>query len=676
MKKWKFARITALLLALVLMLGSLSGCLTTGMLLGVAALEKVRDLQDETEEESAVEETRPANTESSEKETEPPETETPSSEEESSSEKETETKETEKASETKETKTEKTETETEETETEEPETKDQDKPDDVNQAFHEFTDRVHGELLAGSTLTAHYRLMHPENFGIDTSDLHWYSMDVSDEAFEEYRETLDGYREELESFDYDDLDWEAQLTYDAFKVYLDLEDEGFGLDLLYEPLGPNAGIQAMLPVDLEEYKFYTESDVKDYIELIRLVPDYYEDIMNFEKEKADAGLFMEDDILENTLEQIEDFLKTKDDSFLITTFRERLEVLDLSKKEMDEYCEENEDAVLNSFYPAYEYLLEELPKLKGKNQHEGGLCNYPDGEKYFEYLLKATVGTDKTPDEMIKMLDQAIDESMNTITMLLRESPSLYFIFDDVPYPTTDPNLCLRILQNKILEDYPEIDDVDYEVDYVDRSLRDYLSPACYMIPPMDGNIRNSILINCDRGAEDEDIFITLAHEGYPGHLYQINYFQQNATYLLRDGIGTNGFAEGYATYVEHNAYHYIDDLSDDGAEVLAANARISLEIYARVDLGIHWQGWDVDDVEDYISDYFDGAKDAAQWMYDYMRADPGTYELYAIGELEILDIENEARDADDFDLKEFHKELLDCAQAPFPVIRKYILGE
>ena len=100
MKKWKFARITALLLALVLMLGSLSGCLTTGMLLGVAALEKVRDLQDETEEESIVEETRPANTESSEKETEPPETETPSSEEESSSEKETETKETEKASET------------------------------------------------------------------------------------------------------------------------------------------------------------------------------------------------------------------------------------------------------------------------------------------------------------------------------------------------------------------------------------------------------------------------------------------------------------------------------------------------------------------------------------------------------------------------------------------------
>ncbi len=689
MKKWKLAKAAALLLALVLIAGSLSGCITAGMLIGVATLDKIRSDDSEPEESSSVSIVE----KSTETDTEAPETEptaAPSSEEPvKTSEEETEPPETEKTEteepETEEPETEESETEEPETEepsteeTDEPETKETDHPeptDEVNAAFHEFTDRVYTDLINGSTLNRHYSVMHPEDLGIDISEVFWPDMDVSDEAFAEYREQLDSYREELQSFDYDQLDWEGQLTYDAFMVYLDVEDEGFGLDLLYEPLGPNLGTQAMLPLELAEYNFYTEDDVTEYIELLKLVQGYYENIMAFEQKKAEAGLFMEDDILDNTLQQIEDYIGTRDDSFLITTFPARLSELGLSQTEIDSYCEANEDAVKNYFYPAYEYLLEELKKLRGSNKYEGGLCNYPDGKKYFEYLLKARVGTDKTPDEMIAMLDEAIDEGMNTIMMLLSEDYSLSFVFYSVPYPTTDPNLSLRMLQEKILEDFPAIDNVDYSVSYVDPALRESMSPACYMTPPVDGQVKNSILINCDRGDEPEDIFITLAHEGYPGHLYQINYFHQNATYFLRDALGTNGFCEGYASYVENNAYHYIDDLSEDGAEVLGINARISLDIYARVDLGIHWQGWGVDEIEEYISEYFDGAEDAAKWMYDYMRPEPGTYEMYAIGELEIIDIENEARDADDFDLKEFHKELLDCSYAPFSVIRKNILGE
>ena len=683
MKKKRFAKITALFLALTLALSSLSGCITAGMLLGVATLDKIQG-NDDSRKESRPETTLHTAEEESSEETKAPETkkaEAPTERTEAPETERTEAPETERAeasSAVEETKTEAPETE-EPTETEEPETKETDpRPaaDDVNAAFHEFTDRVYADLISGSTLNLHYSLVHPEDFGLDGTELFWPDMDVSDEAMEDYRAQLDGYREELESFDYDALDWEGKLTYDSLSVYLDVEDEGFGLDLLYEPLGPNLGTQAMLPLELAEYDFYSKDDVPAYIELIRLVPEYFENVMAFEQEKAEAGLFMEDDILDNTLKQIEDYIATKDDSFLITTFPKRLEDLGLSKTEIEQYTRDNEDAVKNYFYPAYEYLLEELEKLRGKNQHEGGLCNYPDGKKYYEYLLKSTVGTDKSPDELISMLDQAIDEGMNTISMLLSENYSLYYVFDSVPYPATDPNLCLRILQNKIYEDFPEIDDVDYAVNYVDPALRDSMSPAAYMTPPLDGNVLNSILINCDRGNEEEDIFITLAHEGYPGHLYQINYFRQNASYFLRDALATNGFVEGYAAYVENNAYKYIDGISEDAAELLAANARISLDIYARVDLGIHWQGWDVEDVEKYISDYFDGAADAAKWMYDYMRPEPCNYEMYAVGELEILDIENEARDQDDFDLKEFHKELLDCSYAPFSVIRKNVLGE
>lgn len=639
--KRNILRTAALLLVTALLLSSLSGCITTAILAGVAATNKVKEEFSSKETEAPEEETTAVAED-------PEETDPESGEEETEEPKETQSA-------------------AEETETAayDPE---------INENFLAFTERVFGELMSSDTLSTHYHVYDPEKYGIDTSEITFDELSASEEDLKEYEETILGYKKELEAFDYESLDWEGRLTYDAFMRYLEVEEEGFGLDLLYEPLGPNSGIQAMLPVELEQYVFYRESDIPVYIELLNQTPAYFESIMKFEQDKADAGLFMEDDILENTISQIEEFVNAKEDSFLITTFPERLEELSLSDSDREKYIEENEKAVLESVYPAYEYLLQELPKLKGRNEHQGGLCNYPGGEEFYAYLLKATVGSDKTPDEMIDMLDQAIDESMNTINYLLRNNPSLYSVFENSPYTTQDPNLCLRILQSKIEKDWPEIPEVDYAVKYVDASLREYLSPACYMVPPVDGDVRNSILINCDRGAEEEDIFITLAHEGYPGHLYQMNYFKDNATYMLRDAIGTGGFAEGYATYVENSAYDYVDGLSKDGAEILRANARISLYIYARVDLGIHWEGWDVDDVERYISDYFDGAEEAAQWMYDYMRADPGSYEMYAVGELEILDIENEARDADDFDLKEFHTKLLDCAEAPFEVIRQNIL--
>ena len=545
---------------------------------------------------------------------------------------------------------------------------------DAVSSFHEFTDRVFGEIMGSSTLNMHYYVSDPERFGIDTSEVCWWSMDVTDETVQEYKDRLEGWEKELKSFDRAALDKEGQLTYDAFSWYIEVEKKCLGLDLLYEPLGANSGLQAMLPLELAEYNFYSESDVEDYLALLELIPEFYKDIIEFEQQKADAGLFMEDDILENTISQVEDFLKGKEDSFLISTFEERLETLELGEAAKKEYAERNKKIVSESFYPAYEYLLEELPKFKGKNKYQGGLCNYPDGKEYYAYLLQAKTGSDMTPEEMIKALERAIDEGLNTLTMMLRQNRSLYNVFEQDVYPTRDPNLALRMLQEKILADFPEVPEVDYSVSYVDASLRDYLSPACYMIPPIDTEVKNSILINCDRGDEPEDIYITLAHEGYPGHLYQVNYFKNSATYLLRDAIGTNGFAEGYATYVENNAFHYIDELSDDAAEVLKANAQISLYIYARVDLGIHYEGWDVDDVADYIGDYFDGAEDAAKWMYDYMRPDPATYEQYAIGELEIISIENEARDADNFDIKAFHTALLDASEAPFEVIRKFVL--
>ena len=51
--------------------------------------------------------------------------------------------------------------------------------------------------------------------------------------------------------------------------------------------------------------------------------------------------------------------------------------------------------------------------------------------------------------------------------------------------------------------------------------MEEYLSPAFYMVPAIDSTKNNVIYINQGHMPDDISLFTTLAHEGYPGHLYQ-----------------------------------------------------------------------------------------------------------------------------------------------------------
>ncbi len=548
-------------------------------------------------------------------------------------------------------------------------------------AFREFTDEILEFLLVGSTLNLHTVFAEPEKAGITMTEVKLPSLDFENGATEEYNDFIRDCLAELADFDREKLDEEAQITYDSLKRYLELEKESAGLDLYYDPLTKDYGLPTNLPIEFEEYAFYRESDVQDYLELLGLVPDLFREILDFEEKRADAGLFMEDFLLEKAIDQCDTFLEGKEDSFLFSSFEARLEALDLSEEKKQAYVEENRKLVSETFYPAYEELKEGLVKFRGRNETEGGLCNFPDGERYYTYLLKSKTGSDMSPEEMIERLERALNEDMTRVVLVNIDDPNaVNIILREDYYPTTDLKECLEILKEKMKDDFPEIPDVSYKVRYLDESLREFMSPAFYMIPPIDRSVDNSIVVNCDPGDEPEDILITLAHEGYPGHLYQNNYFVSRCHFPLQRILETLGFAEGYAKYVEHLSYDYIDGISEAEAKILRLNARLVMYLYARVDLGIHYEGWTEDQIADYIEPYLESPEYVAEWMYEHMLGDPASYEPYVIGELEILDILDAAEDAADaageeFDLKAFHEKLLNVSYAPFGVIREYILG-
>lgn len=75
------------------------------------------------------------------------------------------------------------------------------------------------------------------------------------------------------------------------------------------------------------------------------------------------------------------------------------------------------------------------------------------------------------------------------------------------------------------------------------------------MVPAIDNTKENVIYINQGHIPDDLDFYTTLAHEGYPGHLYQTTYFASTNPAPLRSLLNFGGYTEGWATYSEMMSY-------------------------------------------------------------------------------------------------------------------------
>ena len=212
------------------------------------------------------------------------------------------------------------------------------------------------------------------------------------------------------------------------------------------------------------------------------------------------------------------------------------------------------------------------------------------------------------------------------------------------------------------------------QVKYVPKALEEYLSPAFYLIPSIDNYSENTIYINQAHNLADINLFTTLAHEGYPGHLYQTTYFANTNPDPIRTVLNFSGYVEGWATYAEMCSY-YISSLDKPYATLLQKNNSLILGLYALTDIGIHYDAWSVDDTLKFFSAY--GIHDEAviQEIYEYIVGDPANYLAYYVGYLEMLELKKESmkKEGNNFSQKEFHQRILEIGPAPFEVIRKHL---
>lgn len=548
-------------------------------------------------------------------------------------------------------------------------------PQQVQSGFDAFTNEIFTEEVQIDTLTLNYSLAVPENFGINKPEITLGEFTI--EEMQEQISLTENYLKKLKSFDYNSLTRDQQLTYDILKNYLELELE-YGNYLYYtECLGPTTGIQAQLPILLAEYNFYTREDIDDYIMLLPHVYSYLKDIAEFEREKSKRGLFMSDEVADSIIEQCEAFIENPKDNFLIEYFNEKIEGYEgLSEKDIASYKADNLVAVLEYVIPAYQLLIDTLKELKGTGINNAGLYYYPDGQSYYEYLAKLKTGSGRSMEELSKLLETAIGDEILQITRITLAHPDIldrYMEFTS--FPITDPEAILEDLKSDITEDFPEPVQVNCDIKYVDDSLADYLSPAMYLVPAIDEYTENNIYINGDDEKTLSKIYTTVAHEGYPGHLYQCVYFRDQDPTPVRNVMNFLGYDEGWATYVEHYSYH-IAGIDETMAEFLESNSAIMLFMYARTDIGIHYEGWDEKKATSYINSFVgDPDKTTSKMIYQTLLEEPAIYLPYAIGFLEITKLREQAEDTlgATFEAKEFHRFLLDIGPAQFSIIEDYL---
>lgn len=542
---------------------------------------------------------------------------------------------------------------------------------DADAEFEEYAEELFRSQAASNTVNLHYTLKEPEKYGILESDVTFGSCESNSDAVKAAAENM---RQALLEIAYDELDTQNKLTYDILIYQLRMMNRCADYLLYEEPLGLVSGVQTQLPVVLSEYQFYDREDVDTYLALLKTTGEYFDSLIRFEREKSEAGLFMPDYAADQVAEQCQAFIDMGNSNYLYSTFADRIEDVDeLDEKEKSDYIQDNALAVNDYMIPAYEKLTAEIQNLKGRGKNEKGLVYLPGGEEYYELAVQMATGSDRSVEEMRDLTRRQITDDLEAMEEVLGITA------DEAQEAAASmeqesAELILSHLREELKNAFPEAPEVSLEVKFVPEEMEEHLSPAFYMIPAIDNTEENVIYINQAQMGDDLTLFTTLAHEGYPGHLYQTVYYESTDPEPIRSLLDFGGYVEGWATYAEMGSY-YLAPLSKEQATLLQKNSSIILGLYALADIGIHYDGWSRMDTAAFFSAYGITDAEAVERIYDLIIGSPANYLKYYIGYVEFLELKKDwVREmGDDFSQKEFHEAVLKVGPAPFDIVEDYM---
>ena len=548
------------------------------------------------------------------------------------------------------------------------------------------------ECLTDNPFELHYTIAYPEDMGLD--DLSNNLIPFAEASYMKSEEIWLERMKTLESISPSHLNKKDSFIHSLLSRYVSLQLESLKFPYYENPLSCSGGIHSQLPILLSEYTFRSKQDVENYFLLLAQVPAYLDGIANYMSARENNGLSTFSGSLKEVkmqcLELFSPMQLESDTHFLQTGFRERIQALikngTITDKEASDYEARNTSLLKTKIMPAYQSLADSIDALKG-SPSLSGLSSYPKGKEYYALLLSANTGSSKAVDDIKSMLYKRYDTLYKQYTTLLEKTSPV----QDWSLPISGHSEMLQHLYNAAQEKFPALSDITgntaqtVQLKNVNGILADMSAPAFYMTPPIDANGEHVIYINSSSEMQALDLYTTLAHEGFPGHLYQTVYSQTalNARHepLIRQLLYYGGFTEGWAVYAELYSYSFLADACDerlsDSLQLARLDREIQLCLCSILDTYIHYDGASLEDVKKLLTTLGLNSS-SADSIYTAICDAPANYPKYYVGYLEILSLKDAAKTLweEDYSDYAFHEWILTSGPGDFRSLGQKLKSE
>ncbi|MFR3519419.1 MAG: DUF885 domain-containing protein [Coprobacillus cateniformis] len=550
--------------------------------------------------------------------------------------------------------------------------------EEVQKQFDEFIQTQFVNTMESDYTTAHTFMVNPKDFGVDMSQVDVnLGIRITDENLKKSKEDQASVLKEFKTFNRDDLTDEQKDTYDIFKFQAELDeklnDDKF--DYYQQIFESMTGIHYQLPTMLADWQLRNEQDVKDLISVVNDIQPYMDSALDYTKKQEEKGLLMAD--LNEVIAYCDKVIKKGDQSAVLEAMKKSIDNLSLEKG--TEYKKQLSQAFKDSFIPAYEDIRDTMKSFKSGTNNTEGYAKFKNGKEYYELLLQKNIGSNKSVSDIQSMMTKAYNSHLKNLMAVATKDPNII----NKSEPKTNYKNYTEMLddiQKNLFNDFPEVKNRSYHIEDINKEIASSSGVAAYFnIPPLDGTDKKQLRVNPNSAdVSTVSTYHTVAHEGFPGHMYQYAYMYENISSPYRKALAnSSAYSEGYAVYAQYYAFKYLTDIDQNYLELTKENELATYCIIILADIGIHYGSWSFEQFKDFLNTKGLTLEDDEQFKSQYyqLQANPSAFQPYYVGYEEINALKENAENklGSKFKDKDFHTALLKSGTAPFNVVERNI---
>ena len=455
------------------------------------------------------------------------------------------------------------------------------------------------------------------------------------------------------------------------------------------PFSHRGGIQ-LQHESAETLPLRTVTHFEDWITRLSKIDKYIDGHIQVAREGIKNDIMPPRILMERVLDQIEKqaFIAPLESPFYKAFVEMPSSIPDQLQAEIrDKALEIIENTVIPSYLNFYNFFKNEyLPQCR----ETIGISQIPNGDKYYEALARQFTTTSLKPNEIHEIGLSEVSRIKGDMEKIIKNvnwegtfrefleylRTDSQFYFDNPDDLLTEYLATAKRIDPELVNLFNYLPSMPYGIRPIPMESAPDTTTAYYQRPAADGSRAGYYYVNLYRPEvrPKYEIEVLTVHEAMPGHHLQISINMELDLPNFRKYGGITAFVEGWGLYSEALGYDlglYKDPYSQFGQLTYEMWRAIRLV----VDTGMHYKNWSREDSINYfLENSAKSRQDIINEVDRYINW-PGQALAYKIGQMKILELRNKSEQVlgDQFDIKEFHNEILKRGALPLSTLELFI---